>query len=340
MRVEFAVSVLKLLAIFLALLIDLLLGDPRWLPHPVRWFGWAIERYERLWCRLATSPIALWVGGVLLALSLPAGVWWVSHWLLLLAGSYCWWLALILEAWMLSSTVALRGLGEAALAVYDCLQRGDLAGARREVGMIVGREVDRLDTPGVVRAAVESVAENTVDAVLAPLFYAFWGGAPLALAYRAVNTLDSMVGYRWGTYCYLGWASARLDDVLNFLPARLAAGLMVATAFLWRARPNHVWKVLLRDGRKHASPNSGLPEAAMAGLLGVRLGGPCFYRRGLYFHPYLGEELCPLHPEHIPQAVRVLYWVTFQGLLLGVILYSLCWYGGKLCGVTFSGPGF
>ncbi|ACX52564.1 cobalamin biosynthesis protein CobD [Ammonifex degensii KC4] len=310
-------------AIVLAVVLDLVLGDPRWLPHPVRLFGRVISLYERVLVGITRRPLILLGGGIVLALALPVGVWWGACWLLDLAYSWNYWTGLVTESCLLATTVALKGLGQAALAVRDLLRTGDLPGARREVGMIVGRDVDQLDTSGVIRAAVESVAENTVDAVIAPLFYAFLGGAPLALAYRAVNTLDSMVGYRRAHYRYLGWASARLDDLLNFLPARLAASLFILTAFLWRADVRHTWHVLCRDGRKHASPNSGLPEAAMAGLLGVRLGGPCFYGGELHPRPYLGEERVPLEVEHITQAVKALYWVSFQGLLVGGILYIL-----------------
>jgi adenosylcobinamide-phosphate synthase len=300
-----------------AFLLDLLAGDPPWLPHPVRFFGRVIAAYERLVRRLAREPLALLASGILLAVLLPAGTYIVTARGLEMLYRWHHATGFLVELYLVATTIAVRGLGEAAGAVGQALAVRDLPLARKKVAALVGRDTAQLDARGVARAAVESVAENTVDAAVAPLFYAFLGGAPLALVYRAVNTLDSMIGYRYGYYRYLGWANARLDDLLNFLPARLAGLLFVLAAFLLRGDWRRVWRVMRRDGRKHPSPNSGIPEAAIAGFLGVQLGGPSTYRGVPSFRPFLGEPLVPLGLEHIAGAVGLLYMVAVLAVILG-----------------------
>lgn len=309
-----------------AFVFDLLVGDPPWLPHPVRLLGRVIWFLERLIRRLAGGPAGLWVGGVFLAVIVPVGAYMVADKGLELLYRWHREAGFLAEVYLVAMSMAVKGLSAAAEAVRRPLAAGDLAISREQVAAIVGRDTAQLDAEGVVRAAVESVAENTVDAVVAPLFYAFAGGAPLALAYRAVNTLDSMVGYRDQQYRHLGWASARLDDLLNFVPARLTGLLITLAAFFRRGDWRRVWRVMRRDGRKHPSPNSGIPEAAMAGFLGVQFGGPSSYRGVISFRPYLGEPLAPLGPEHIAAAVRVLYTVAFLALVLGFGIRVVFWY--------------
>lgn len=310
-----------------AFVIDLLIADPYWLPHPVRFFGRVIVFLEKVIRRFARRPFALRLGGVFLALLLPAGVFWVAKVGIASLARWHQVLGLAVEVYLVAATLALKGLAAAAAGVQHPLIAGNLPLARERVAAIVGRDTAALDAQGVVRAAVESVAENTVDAVVAPLFYAFVGGAPLALAYRAVNTLDSMVGYRNERYRYLGWASAKLDDLANFLPARLAGGLFVLATVLLGGDWRRVWRTIRRDGHKHLSPNSGISEAAVAGFLGVRLGGPATYQGVPSFRPYLGDPLGELHPEYIAAAVRLLYVVAGLSLLIGVGLRALVTFG-------------
>lgn len=310
-----------------AFIIDLLIADPYWLPHPVRFFGRVIVFLERVIRSVARRSFALRLGGVFLALLLPAGVFWVTKVGLAALAQRHQVLGSVIEVYLIAATLALKGLATAAAGVQHPLVAGNLPLARKRVAALVGRDTASLDAQGVVRATVESVAENTVDAVVAPLFYAFIGGAPLALAYRAVNTLDSMVGYRNERYRYLGWASARLDDLANFLPARLAGALFVLAAVLLRGDWRRVWRTIRRDGRKHPSPNSGISEAAMAGFLGVRLGGPATYQGVPSFRPYLGEALVELQPEHIVVAVRLLHVVALLALLAGIGLRALVAFG-------------
>ena len=187
------------------------------------------------------------------------------------------------------TTIAARDLARHSMAVYRSLAAGDLVEARRRVGAIVGRDTDRLDEAGVVRAAVESVAESTVDGVTAPLLFAVVAGPVGAIVYRAVNTLDSMFGHQDERYRQFGWAAARIDDLANYIPARLTAPLMCVAALLLRLRPGSALRTLLRDGRKHASPNAGLTEAAMAGALGVQLGGVNYYDGQPLEKPTIGD---------------------------------------------------
>ncbi|HIE12844.1 MAG TPA: cobalamin biosynthesis protein CobD [Desulfotomaculum sp.] len=315
--------------ILAALLVDLLISDPPWLPHPVRFLGRVIAFFERLIRRLGKNRIILTAGGTVIAVILPVAIYLMVEQALAVLYGMNREVGILCEVYLLSTAIALKGLATAAQAVRRPLAEGSLSSARERVGEIVGRETAHLDTEGVTKAAVESVAENTVDAVVAPLFFAFIGGAPLALAYRTVNTLDSMIGYPHGDYRYLGWASARLDDLLNYLPARLTGALFVMAAFLRGGDWRRVWRMLRRDARKHPSPNSGIPEAAMAGYLGVELGGACRYRGVVILRPGIGERVVGLEPGHIHAAVKMLYTVAALAVLLGSVFRLL---GERLTG--------
>ena len=299
-----------------ALLLDAAVGDPRWLPHPAKLTGRLAASVEPMARRhagdekLAGSVTAgLVAGSAALATALVAGT---ARRLHPRAGDA----ASILILW---TTFAARDLADHALDVHTALERDDLAGARRLVGRMVGRDVSVLDEAGVVRAAVESVGENTVDGVSAPLFYAYLGGPVAAATYKAINTLDSTFGYRNQRYIRFGWASARSDDVANLLPARLTVIANFLAAALLGLRPVDVLRVCLRDGGKHASPNSGIAEASMAGALGVQLGGPLMRDGRPFDYPTLGDYLQPLVRGHIKEAVRLMAVtaVVWTGLLAG-----------------------
>lgn len=290
--------------IMIAVGLDLALGDPRWLPHPVRGIGWLALRLETLTRRyLGDTRGAGTVAALTTYAAAGAAAWAVIRGaaaLHPLAGDAA---AIVL----IYTTIAARDLAGHSMAVFQSLTAGDLDEARRRVGWIVGRDTDRLDPPGVVRASVESVAESTVDGVTAPLFYAAVAGPVGAIVYRAINTLDSMFGHQDQRYGRFGWAAARLDDAANYLPARFTAPLISVAAVLLRLRPLASLRVLLRDGRKHASPNAGLTEAAMAGALGVRLGGVTYYDGQPLDKPTIGDELVPLDAEHIRRANAVMF---------------------------------
>ncbi|HHV62054.1 MAG TPA: cobalamin biosynthesis protein CobD [Firmicutes bacterium] len=301
-----------------AYLVDLVIGDPPWMPHPVVGLGKLISFLERLARGLARTERQERVAGIFLA-AFVVGVAGLSTWLLLYAAGYIInHLAYTLSAFLVSTTIALRGLAEAAQRVRRALDQGDLQEARLRLGEIVGRDTAGLPASEIIRATVETVAENTVDAVISPLFYAFLGGAPLAMAYRAVNTLDSMVGYRNIIYVNLGWASAKLDDIANYIPARIAGAALVAAAWLTGRDARKAWRIIRRDARKHPSPNGGIPESAVAGALGVRLGGVNYYQGVPSHRGYLGDPDRQLAPSDINDAVTLLHVASAIALVLGV----------------------
>lgn len=302
-----------------AYLADLAVGDPRWIPHPVVLMGKAIEKMEALFRPLAKSPAALALAGAVMWLLLVGGSYLLAAGLLKALYQVSYWLGAAAEVWLISTTLAARGLAGAGNEIYALLARGDLAEARRKVGWIVGRDTDQMDEAEVTRATVETVAENTVDGIIAPLFYAFLGGAPLALAYRAVNTLDSMVGYKNDRYRHFGMPSARLDDLVNYLPARLTGLFLLAAAALLRLRPAGALAAIRRDAAGHPSPNSGIPEAAVAGALGIRLGGLNHYQGRESFRAYMGEPVEPLMSSHVKGAVRIMYTASALAVLTGTL---------------------
>ncbi len=295
--------------------LDRLLGDPRWLPHPVIGMGKAIQRVEAGIRRLV-KPRAYRAAGLLLPLIVAGGSFALTWAALCLLAGISPWLAAACEALLIWTTIAAKGLRDAGMEVCGHLLRGDLPAARRSLGMIVGRDTERLEPPEIARGAVETVAENIVDAVVSPLFFALLGGAPLAMAYRAVNTLDSMVGYKNDKYIHLGWASARLDDIANYIPARLTALLLIAASWCLRWDAAGAWRAVRRDASSHPSPNSGYPEAAVAGALGIRLGGENWYHGVKSFRAYMGEKTRELEPDDIPRTARLMFVVSGAFVLI------------------------
>lgn len=308
--------------LLLAATLDVALGDPRWFPHPVRGMGrlisWCDERVRPI-CR---SPGSLRVAGACLATSLPVLVYALGDFVIDRAGTVSVLLGNVVSVGLAYTTLAGRDLFDHVCAVRRTLTGGNLVGARQAVSLIVGRDTETLSEPEIVRATVESIAESTADGVIAPLVYLAIGGAPLALAYKAINTLDSMIGHRDSRYIDFGWASARLDDLANWIPARLSAGLIVAAAGLatgkW-SRTKMSWQILCRDGGKHSSPNSGRPEAAMAGALGTQLGGVNFYDGLPHEGAKIGDGTKPLMPDDIDRAIRIKVITCGLGLFLAVV---------------------
>ena len=305
------------MVMLLAFGLDLVMGDPRWLPHPVREMGRAISALEKgLRGLFPATPGGERAAGAVLALVLPVGSFWLGWAVLWLCGRLAPWLGLAAEVLLCSQCLAARELKKESMAVYRELERGDLSAARTAVGRIVGRDTGSLTAEGVTKAAVETVAENTSDGEIAPLFWMAIGGAPLALAYKAVNTMDSMVGYRNEKYQYFGTAAARLDDLVNWLPARMAALVMVALCPLAGLDAEGAFRVWRRDRKKHKSPNSAQTEAAMAGALGVQLAGDAWYFGELHHKPTLGDDLRPVRPADIKKADQLMYWTSGAFLLL------------------------
>jgi len=291
------------LAVTLAVTLDMLLGDPLWLPHPVRWMGKTIAWLEPRFRALPLKPL---LSGALMATLLVPSVWIICLLAVRIAAAIHPAAGTLIQAVMLFACISARSLADAALAVGKALVQSNLYAARQAVSMIVGREVDRLDEHGVARAAVETVAENLVDGFVSPLFFAVVGGAPLAMAFKMVNTLDSMVGYKNDRYLLFGRVAARMDDIANFIPARLAVPFIAMAAQLLNGRGRAAMHTACRDGRAHASPNAGYPEAAFAGALGLWLGGGNHYHGRLVEKPIIGSGFPESGPTHIRQACRLM----------------------------------
>ncbi len=307
--------------LLVAAVVDAVVGDPHWLPHPVRVMGRCITWFEHEIRKICRSGTSFRLAGVCLAVGLPLVTFMLASVLIAEAEQFAGWLGSTLSIILASMTLAARDLWDHAHAVDGPLQAGNLSAARRAVGMIVGRDTAGLSPSEVARATVETVAESAADGVVAPLLYLAIGGAPLALAYKAINTLDSMIGHRDPRYADFGWASARLDDLVNWIPARLAATALILGAGVITRQLEPVrlgWWVFRRDGGKHPSPNSGRPEAAMAGVLGVRLGGINFYDGIPQERPILGSEGRLVEPGDILSATRIMAMAAVLVVFLAV----------------------
>jgi adenosylcobinamide-phosphate synthase len=302
-----------------AFLLDLAVGDPRWFPHPVVLMGKFISRGESLlWTGKAWQDFICGMAVSLALLALAVGAAWALLYFLTFLPPL---IAFVLTAGLASTTLATRGLLDAITRIETPLRSGRLVKAREMLAHIVGRDTSALNEDKVLRASLESLAENTSDGIVAPLFYLFLGGIPLAMAYKAVNTLDSMIGYRTERYFYFGKFAARLDDVANFIPARLTALLMVIATFLVRLNAGLALRVLRRDHANHLSPNAGYPEAALAGALGIRLGGPSVYFGKEVWKPTMGDDFTPVNIEMLKEA-RSLCLVTAILSLVTFVLIS------------------
>ena len=304
--------------------LDTLFGDPPWLPHPVVLMGKAISALEkRLRARLPQTPQGELLGGAVVAFTLPVGTFLLTSLVCLGAAKLSPWLGLAVQMFWCEQALAAKGLAQESTNVYRALIKPDLPAARKAVSRIVGRDTQNLTLEGVTKAAVETVAENASDGVIAPLLYMLLGGAPLALTYKAINTMDSMLGYKNEKYLYFGRAAAKLDDAANYLPSRLAGLLWCAAAALTGNSPKGAWRIWRRDRRCHASPNSAQTESACAGALGVQLAGPAYYFGEYYAKPTIGDPLRPIEPEDIRRANRMMYAESVLALAVGLAVRAI-----------------
>lgn len=303
-----------------AYLLDIILGDPQRFPHPVRLIGRFIVFLENLFWRANSSPLSQKISGILLALIVVGSTFMATTFLIYWAGYFSQAASFILSIFMGYFTLATRDLHVETRRVLKALEAGDLARARQELSFLVGRDTAHLSEPEVIRALVETIAENLSDGVIAPLFYLGLGGPPWAMTYKAINTLDSMVGYKKERFRHMGWASARLDDAANFIPARLSGGLVVISAFLLGKPWRDSLEILRRDRRQHQSPNSAWPEAATAGALGVQLGGLNYYGGQPSPKPFIGNRKKDLGLGDVREAWKILYLSSFGMLLLALLL--------------------
>lgn len=312
-----------LLACLTGFLLDLLWGDPVWLYHPVRLIGRGISGMERGIRRVcgASTEKQLW-GGMLLAVVIPAVSAAVPLLLLTIVQRIHPGVRFVMESFFCYQLLAVKSLQQESMKVCKKLEEQDLEGARKAVSMIVGRDTEQLTEEGVIRAAVETVAENTSDGVVAPLLYLLIGGPAFGFFYKAVNTMDSMVGYKNERYLYIGRAAAKLDDLMNYIPARISAVLMVLTAFLTKMDGRQAWYIFRRDRYRHASPNSAQTEAACAGALGIQLGGNAYYFGKLHDKETIGDTGRKTEAADIRRANVLLYGTA----VLAMVLFGGCKY--------------
>ena len=315
---------LTLAALLTGYVLDLIFGDPRQIYHPIRIIGNLIAVLEKgirkVFPKTSKGELAggtvLVVLVVLICTAVPAALLGLAAWIhpvvyWLLASFWCW------------QILATKSLKTESMKVYVPLKEGDLPAARRAVAMIVGRDTERLTEEGVAKAAVETVAENTSDGIVAPLIFLALGGPALGFFYKAVNTMDSMVGYKNERYLYFGRTAARLDDVLNFLPSRISAWLMILAATILGMDGKNAKRIYLRDRKNHASPNSAQTEAVMAGALRVQLAGDAWYFGELYKKPTIGDPFRAVEPEDIVRANRLMYLTSALALAVCVILRAV-----------------
>ena len=314
----------SLFALLIGFGIDLLIGDPHSIPHPVVGIGKLISFLEKglrqMFPKTDGGEIAaggvLWVLVVVICTALPAGILYLCH-------RISPWLRLTGESIMCWQILATKALKDESMKVYTALESGDLEKSRHAVSMIVGRDTARLDDAGVTRAAVETVAENTSDGVVAPMLFLALGGAPLGFFYKAVNTMDSMLGYVEPPYKNIGLVPAKMDDLANFIPSRLSALLMIAAGFLLGLDGKNGWRIFRRDRFNHASPNSAQTESVCAGLLGVRLAGDAWYHGVLHKKKYIGDANREITHRDIILVCRLLYLTAFLTLLLCTLVKGI-----------------
>ena len=319
------------IALMAGFLLDLAIGDPRWLYHPVRLIGKVIDLLEKIFRKiLPKTPRGELAGGAMLVIGTLAVTGMVSFGLLYLAYQLHTGIGIAVESFLCYQMLAVRSLRDESMLVYDALTSGkpeSLSDGRAAVSRIVGRDTDNLDETGVTKAAVETVAENFGDGVFAPMLYMALGGPVCMYLYKAINTMDSMLGYKNERFLYFGRCAAKLDDLANFIPARLAGLTLVLSAYLGPFDGKNAARIFFRDRRKHASPNSAHTEAAAAGALDIQLAGNAYYFGKLYEKPFIGDPLQAVRPDDIRRVNRLMYLGAFlSALLLGGISFFL--YGG------------
>jgi adenosylcobinamide-phosphate synthase len=305
------------LQIGIAFILDILIGDPRWLPHPVRIMGKCVELLEKVLRRVFASER---LAGVFLAGITVAGTYLLTYEIINIFSRFGRIWEFAVSTIIIFFSLSIRDLFKEAKGVVKELDSGNIGQARERLSQIVGRDTHNLDKQQITKACVETTAESSVDGIIAPLFFAFIGGPALAMAYKAINTLDSMVGYKYGKYLNLGWASARLDDLVNYIPARIAAVILPMSSYVCGADFLNSIKIIKRDGRKHPSPNSGIPEAAIAGALRIRLGGPSTYKGVVSDKPFIGGQTNEIVTDNIKHTIRIVFVAAVMSVVCGITI--------------------
>lgn len=313
---------MSLAAIVAGFILDLLFGDPHWLPHPICLIGNLIGFLERnLRKLLAPGKTALLLGGALMVVIVLVLAFAVPYAILTAAAQISPWFRFALETIMCYQIFATKCLRDESMKVYTALHNHDLADARVKLSWIVGRDTQNLDAEEVTKGAVETVAENTADGIIAPMFYMFLGGAPLAFLYKGINTMDSMVGYKNDKFLYFGRCAAKLDDLANLIPARITGLVMILASYFLNLNYRGAWKIFWRDRYNHLSPNSAMTESVTAGALDIQLGGDHFYFGKLVHKDTIGDNIRGVIPEDIIAANNLLYMTAVLSLLLFSLIY-------------------
>lgn len=330
-----------MILIYFAFIIDYLIGDPEWFPHPVRGVGWLIKLWEKISVKLfGRNRFSGTVTGFLVIIITVLFVWGsiffakfafknpalqmssISPFLAPLLPENSNIISVVVTVFWLWAGLSARSLAVAGMEIYSKLEKTDIKETRKALAMLVGRDTEDLDESGINRATIETVAENSVDGIISPLFFAIIGGAPLMWAFKAVNTCDSMIGYKNERYIRFGTFCAKLDDLLNYIPARISYHLYPTAAFLLGLSANKSYEIADRDAKIHASPNSGIPEAAVAGALQVSLGGPSTYDGKLIDKEFFGKEFPPPERKHIKISVKLMWMMTVLMLIFaGLVIY-------------------
>ncbi len=315
---------LHLAAIIAGFILDLIFGDPHWLPHPIcligNLIGWLDKNLRAL---LAANKTALLCGGAFMVLIVVGVSFTIPLVILNLVGGISPWLAFAVETIMCYQIFATKCLRDESMKVYDALAKDDLADARVKLSWIVGRDTKNLDAEEVIKGAVETVAENTADGIIAPMLYMFIGGAPLAFLYKGINTMDSMVGYKNDKYLYFGRCAAKLDDLANLIPARITGLAMIMAAYFVNLDAKNAWKIFWRDRYNHLSPNSAMTESVTAGALNIQLGGDHFYFGKLVHKDTIGDNIRLVCADDIVKTNKLLYMTAVLCLLLFTLVYLI-----------------
>ena len=309
------------LAIASGFILDLIFGDPHWLPHPICLIGNLIAYMEKFLRRIfGSNERDLLVGGLLLVIIVTTVSFSVPFFILKCVGSISPVFAFVLETIMFYQIFATKCLENESMKVYKELKNGDLAAARKQLSWIVGRDTQDLSCEEVTKAAVETVAENTADGIVAPMFFMFIGGAPMAFLYKSINTMDSMVGYKNEKYLYFGRCAAKLDDIANYIPARLAGIFMIAASFFLNYDYKAAVKIFMRDRYNHLSPNSAQTESACAGALNIQLGGGHFYFGKFVHKDTIGDDIRPVKADDIKSMNSLMYLTAIISLVIFALI--------------------
>lgn len=314
---------MNILSIYIGYVADLIVGDPYSFPHPVRFIGKLINFTQGIIRKVFKSDKQLKFGGFILWF-ITVGITYLITYAIVKLFSFSGLLSVVVNGFIIYTTLATKCLKDEALKIYNVLKTGDIEKSRTQLSYIVGRDTTTLSESEIIRATVETVAENTVDGIIAPMFYAFIRGAPLAMVYKAINTLDSTVGYKNEKYKDIGFASAKIDDVANYIPARISVVLMTIGSFFLRYNYRNCFKISIRDRKNHKSPNCAFSEGAVSGALGIQLGGTNVYFGEKVYKPTIGDKLREIDKEDIIKTNKIMYASSFVSILVFTLLYVLC----------------